>query len=163
MNGSVTKVALKYGLIITVVIAVWVIADHFVLHLSRPGSGLAVLTPIFFNLVQLVVLFLGIRAKRSELRGALNAKQGVISGLAISLVYGLSACLFFLALYGILGPKLLENEPASSGNGQPASTVLLVSSAGLLLGALVGGLIYSTVISFTLRTPSAGPDPSRRR
>jgi len=157
------KLALKYGLVITVAIALWVMADHMVMHISSPGSRLAVLTPIFFNLVQLVVLFLGIRAKRAESKGALTVKRGILTGLAISLVYGISACLFFLALYGILGPKLLENEPASRGNVQSATTVLLASSAGLLLGALLGGLIYSTVISFIVRSPSSGPGSPGRR
>jgi len=157
------KLALKYGLIITVAIALWVMADRTVLHISSPESRLAVLTPIFFNLVQLFVLFLGIRANRAESKGALTVKRGILTGLAISLVYGISACLYFLALYGILGSRLLENEPASYGGSQPAGAVLLASSAGLLLGALLGGLIYSTVISFLLRNPSPGPGYSSRK
>jgi len=163
------KTAVKYGLIITLGVAIWVIADHFLLHISASGKA-AFLTPIFFNLLQLVVLFLGIRAHRQENRDRLTLGQGIRCGLAISLVYAITASVFFLAFYLIVGSKALQNEPGALGSDRPERYVIMQAFAGLFLGALIAGLIYSTVISFGLRPlPQAGSDrqsqsrQSRRR
>jgi hypothetical protein len=163
------RIAVKYGLIIAAGVAIWVMTDHFLLHISRPGSKASFLTPLFFSFLQLVVLFTGIRARRQENQDKLPLGQGIWSGLAISLAYGVFVCIFFLALYLILGSKLLENERAASGNNQPEKYVLLWAFAGFFFTALVGGLIFSTVISFALRTrpeytpPSRAGRPGRRR
>src|SRR5262249_8975726 len=144
------KTAVKFGLIITVGVAIWVIADHFLLHISASGKA-AFLTPIFFNLLQLVVLFLGIRARRQENRDRLTLGQGIWCGLAISLVYAIGASIFFLAFYFIVGSKALQYEPG--GLDRPEKFVLMQAFAGLFFGAIIAGLIYSAVISFGLRTP----------
>ena len=145
------KIALKYGAIIAAGIAIWVVADHFLLHITGPGSKAGFLTPLFFNLLQLVMVFLGIRAKRSEQNGVLPLQQGLATGMSISLVYAVLSCTFFLVLYLIVGSKLLENEPGGPGTSQPEKYVLLVAFAGMFFGALVAGLIYSLAISFVMR------------
>src|SRR5262249_17384069 len=145
------KIAVKFGLIITVGVAIWVIADHFLLHISGGGNA-AFLTPVFFNLLQLTVLFLGIRARRQENRDRLTVGQGIWCGLAISLVYAITASIFFLAFYLIVGSKALQNEPGAFGPDRSERYVLMQAFAGLFFGALIAGLIYSTVISFGLRT-----------
>lgn len=151
------KIAVKYGLIIAAGVAVWVLTDHLLLHISS-NSKAAFLTPLIFNLLQLVVLFLGIRAWRQQDQGRLTLGQGIWRGLAISLAYAVFACIFFLSFYLLAGSIVLQNEPAASGNDRPERYVLLMAFAGLFFGALIGGLIYSTVISFALRTtPQARP------
>jgi len=150
------KIALKYGLIIAAVVAFWVLADHLVLHTSGPGSRAAFLTPLVLNLVQLSVIFFGIRAWRQHNNGRLTVRQGIGSGLSISVVYAVLICIFFLVYYLWVGPRLLENEPASIADDRPAKYVLLAAFAGLSFGALLGGLIYSAVISFALRTQPQG-------
>jgi hypothetical protein len=154
------RIAIKCGAIIAAGIAIWVLSDHYVLHITRPGSRAAFLTPLVFNLLQLVMLFLGIRARRREDNDKLTLGQGISVGLAISLAYGVFACLFFLGYYLIAGSKILQNEP---GYEQPERLVLLKAYAGLFLGALIAGLIYSTVISFALRTvPQEKPHKQSR-
>ena len=143
--------SLKYGLVITVGIALWVLADRFWMHTSQPGSKARFLTPVVFNLVQFVVLFAGIRAVRLA-KGALTLRQGFAGGMRISLTYAVSACLFFLGLYLIVGSRLMENESAAFGNDRPERYVLLGAFAGVFFSAMIGGALYSAVISFILRT-----------
>lgn len=68
--------------------------------------------------------------------------------MAISLVYAISACLFFMIEYLVAGPKLLLSE-AGPQNG-PLWQVAAMAYAGLFFGSLIFGLIYSTLIAFFL-------------
>src|SRR5262245_53754234 len=155
------RIAVKYGVIIAAGVGIWVIADHFLLH-SRAGSKTQFLTPVVSNLLQLVVVFLGIRACRQENRDRLTLRQGVWCGLAISLVYAVAASIFFLAFYLIVGSKTLQNEPSAPGPDRPDKYALIQAFAGLILGALFTGLIYSMVISFGLRTPPQSTSGHKR-
>lgn len=77
--------------------------------------------------------------------------EGIKRGLLISLVYAILACVFFLVLYFVVGPKLLENESQSFGNQHPQSYVLVGAFAGLFFSAIVGGLLFSAIISLLLK------------
>jgi hypothetical protein len=139
------KIAIKYGLSITLVIVLWVLVTHFLFPLA-PESKANILAPILFNLAAIVALYLGIKASAANVE--LDFKQGIKTGVAISLVYGLSSCLFFFVLILIVGPQLMGNEPMSQD--RPMWQVALMAYAGLFLGALILGLVYSTIISFML-------------
>ena len=155
------RFALKYGGIIAAGVAIWVLADHFLLHISRPGSKAAFLTaPLLFNFLQLAVIFIGIRAWKTQNQGRLTLGQGIWRGLAISLAYAVLACGFFVGFYVIVGRKVLEHEPGALGDDHPGTYVMLGAFAGLFLGAMIGGLIYSTVISYALK---AAPQPATGR
>jgi hypothetical protein len=153
------KSAVKYGGIIAAGVAIWVLADHFLLHISRAGSNTEFLTTLFFNLLQLAVIFVGIRALREENRGRFTLGQGVRRGMAISLAYGVFAIAFFIAFYLTVGRKVVGNEPAAPRDDRPGTYALLGAFGGLFLGAMIGGLIYSTVISYVLKdTPQPRPE-----
>ena len=139
------KIAIKYGLSITFVVVVWVLVTHFLFPLA-PGSKANVLGPILFNLAAIVAIYLGINASANQRE--LSFKQGIKTGLTISLVYGISACLFFFILILLLGPRLMANE--SVAQNQPIWQEALKAFAGLFAGTLILGLTYSTVISFML-------------
>ena len=57
------RIALKYGIAVTLVIAAWVTLKHFVLHLEGPQAQVA--DVVVFNLAAIIGLTLGIRAKRT--------------------------------------------------------------------------------------------------
>jgi Na+/H+-translocating membrane pyrophosphatase len=139
------KIAIKYGLSITLVVVLWVLVTHFLFPLA-PESKANILGPILFNLVAIVAIYLGIKA--SATHGELNFKQGVKTGVAISLVYGISSCLFFFIVFLFVGPRLMANEPMA--RNYPMWQVALPAYAGMFFGALILGLMYSTVISFML-------------
>ena len=139
------KIAIKYGLSITLVVVLWVLITHFLFPVA-PESKVNVLGPILFNLATIVAIYLGIRARAAN--DELSFKQGIKTGVAISLVYGISSCLFFFIVFLFVGPKLMANEPMAQS--YPMWQVALAAYAGMFFGALILGLIYSTVISFML-------------
>lgn len=139
------KIAIKYGLSITLVVVLWVLVTHFLFPVA-PESKVNILGPILFNLATIVAIYLGIKARTANQE--LSFKQGIKTGLAISLVYGISSCLFFLIVFLFVGPRLMANEPLAQN--YPMWQVALAAYAGMFFGALILGLIYSTLISFML-------------
>ena len=139
------KIALKYGLAITLVVVLWILITHFLFPLA-PDSKANVLGPILFNFAAVLALYLGIKARNSQ--GELSFKDGIKTGMTISLVYGISSCLFFLIIFLVVGPKLMASEPMAAD--YPMWQTALGAFAGMFFGSLILGLIYSTVISFML-------------
>jgi hypothetical protein len=141
------KVALKYGLLITLGVALWIIVAHSLV--PNPNSPVHSLgAAVFFNLLEVVGIYFGIKAKGKEVGGALTFKDGLKTGVSIAFVYGLTASLFFVGVIAFLGTKLMNVEPGMTG--QPMWKIVLGAFAGLFLGAVLFGLFYSTVISFLL-------------
>jgi hypothetical protein len=56
--------------------------------------------------------------------------------------------LFFVGVVAVLGTRWMPNQPGTIA--RPTTIVLAQAFAGLFIGSLVLGLIYSTVISFFL-------------
>jgi hypothetical protein len=141
------KIALKYGLAITLVVVFWIVIVR--LWLGRAGGPAGqIMSGLLFNAAAIVAIFLGMRERKKALGGAMRFKEGVKTGMAISLVYAISSCLFFMIEYLVAGPKLLMSE------ARPQTTalwqVVVVAYAGLFFGSLIFGLIYSTLIAFFL-------------
>jgi membrane protease YdiL (CAAX protease family) len=141
------KIALKYGLLITFVLIAWVVIARFALNLGVDSKA-NFIGPILFNLTAVVAIFLGVKARKKELGNDLGFKEALKTGMAISLVYAVSACLFFMIQFLIAGPKLLLSEAGPQSG--PLWQVAVMAYAGLFLGSLFFGLIYSTLIAFFL-------------
>jgi len=141
------KIPLKYGLLITLGVMGWVLIAHTVV--ANPRSAVHTIgAPVFFNVLQFMMIYLGLRAKEREYGDKQDFKKGIKTGVAISLVYGLTASLFFVGLVSVVGTRWMPSEPGVQSD--PQSIVLAKAFAGLFISALVLGLIYSTVISFFL-------------
>jgi hypothetical protein len=141
------KIALKYGLLITLVVVLWIVIVRLWLGLGGGPQG-QIISGVLFNAAAILAIFLGMKERKKGLVGALSFKDGVKTGMAISLVYAISACLFFMIEYLVAGPKLLLNE-AGPQTG-PLWQVAVMAYAGLFFGSLLFGLIYSTLIAFFL-------------
>jgi hypothetical protein len=139
------KIALKYGLLITAVVVAWVVVAHFLLRIE-PGSSANLIAPFLFNFVAILATYFGMKARRDQLSGQLSFKEGLKTGMTISVVYALSSCLFFVAEYLVAGPELLMSEAGPQGG--PIWKIAAKAFTGLFLGSIFLGLIYSTVISF---------------
>jgi hypothetical protein len=140
------SIPIKYGLLTTLGVIAWVLITHSVF---APTSAVHTAgAMIWFNVLQFVMIYLGLRAKEREYGDKQDFKKGVKTGVTISLVYGLSACLCFAVVLAIFGTRLLAAEPGAVN--EPASIVAVRAFAGLFATALFLGLIYSTVISFFL-------------
>ena len=139
------KIPLKYGLLIALGVMVWVlVARNTVTNPLSPVHTLG--TPIFINLIQFVMIYLGLKALEHEKGDRPTFKEGLKTGVAISFVYALAASLFFIGVVAVVGTRWLATE-AGAGEA-PMSRVLAGAFLGLFLGAMLFGLIYSTVISF---------------
>lgn len=141
------KLALKYGLLITAVVVAWIVIARHLLGVGADSKA-NVIGPILFNVAQIVAIFLGMQRRKAETAGALSFKDGLKTGVKISFVYAVSACLFFVIEYFIAGPKLLLSE--AGPQARPLWQVAAFAYAGLFFGSLIFGLIYSTMISFFL-------------
>jgi uncharacterized protein DUF4199 len=139
------KIALKYGLLITAVVVGWIVIVRFVMEVGA-NSKANLIAPIIFNIAAIIAILLGIRARREELNGAIGFKEGLKTGMKISLVYAISACLFFMIEFLVAGPKLLLTD-AGPLTG-PMWQLAAMAYAGLFFGSMISGLVYSTIISF---------------
>ena len=72
------KIALKYGIAVTLIIAAWVALKHFVLHFEGPSAQLADLA--VFNLSAIVALMFGIKEKRVANGDSLTFFDGFKTG-----------------------------------------------------------------------------------
>jgi hypothetical protein len=141
------KIALKYGLLITLGGIVWVVVAHLLVPDPRSpvhslGAG------VFFNILHITGIYLAITTLKKETGGELDFKAGVKTGIATAFVYAVSFCLFFVVAIFAVGSKLMASEPGAET--QPLWKVALGAFIGLFLGSLLFGLIYSTLISFFL-------------
>ena len=141
------KLALQYGLIITAGVMAWVIIAHMLVPDPRsPVHSIGAMA--FFNILHFVVIYLGITALGRLLGERASFKQSVKMGVWISFVYGITAALFFVVVLMVVGTKWMAGEPGAQQ--LPTKVVALQAFAGLLIGAILFGLIYSTVIAFAL-------------
>jgi hypothetical protein len=141
------KIALKYGLLITLGVIAWVVVAHLLVPDPRSpvhslGAG------IFFNLLHIAGIYLAIKTAQNQAAGELRFKDGLKTGMATAFVYAVTSCLFFVVAIFAVGPKMMASEPGAEN--LPLWQVALGAFIGLLVGSLIFGLIYSTVISFFL-------------
>ncbi len=134
------KIALKYGIAVTLVIAAWVALKHFVLHLEGPLAQFADLA--VFNLAAIVGLMLGIREKRMSNGDSLTFAQGLMTGIAIAITYAILTSAYFALLLAVVGPKLMQLE---------GETSMLKAFFGVSIGFALFGTIFSALISLVLR------------
>lgn len=134
------KIALKYGIGVTLVIAAWIALKNFVLHFEGPAAQTADM--VIFNLATIVGLALGIREKRVANGGALTFFDGWKTGIAIAITYALLTCLYFGILIAVLGPKIMQ---------QAGHTSYLTAFAGLAIGLALIGTVFAAIISLVLR------------
>ena len=141
------KIPLKYGLLITAGVIAWVLITRSLV--TNPQSLVHTLGgPVFFNVLQFAMIYLGLKALEHERGNRPTFKEGLKTGVAISFVYGLTASIFFVVVLTIVGTKWLASEPGAAN--APMSRIILGAFLGLFIGALLFGLIYSTVLSFFL-------------
>ena len=139
------KIPIKYGLLITLGVVAWVLITRSLV--TNPQSIVHTLGgPVFFNVLQFAMIYLGLKALENAKGDRPTFKEGLKTGVAISFVYGLTASIFFVIVLMIVGTKWLASEPGAAN--APLSRILLGAFLGLFLGAMLFGLIYSTVLSF---------------
>jgi hypothetical protein len=134
------KLALKYGIAVTLVIAAWVALKHFVLHLQGPPAQIA--DVVIFNLAAITGLTLGIREKRRVNGGLLTFGDGLITGIKIAVTYAILTSVYFAILLATVGPKLMQQE---------GETSVVAAFLGVGIGFTVFGIVFSAIIALILK------------
>jgi len=134
------KIALKYGLAVTFIIAAWVALKHFVLRLQGPSAQLADVA--IFNFAAIVGLMLGIKEKRLANGNKLTFGVGFMTGLGIAITYAVLTSLYFVFLLAVVGPSVMQQE---------GETSYIKAFAGVSIGFALFGAIFSAIISLVLR------------
>src|SRR5256885_15054693 len=134
------KIALKYGIAVTLVIAIWVALKHFVLHLQGPSAQFADMA--IFNFSAIAGLMLGIKEKRLANGNKLTFGDGVVTGLGIAITYAVLTSLYFLFLLAVVGPRIMQQEGERS---------YVKAFAGVSIGFVLFGAIFSAIIALVLK------------
>ena len=134
------KTALKYGIGVTLVIAIWVALKHFVLHLQGPSAQFADVA--IFNFSAIAGLLLGIKEKRLANGNKLTFGDGFITGLGIAITYAVLTSLYFVFLLAVVGPGMMQQE---------GDTSYVKAFAGVSIGFALFGAVFSAVIALVLR------------
>jgi hypothetical protein len=138
------KIALKYGIAVTLVIAAWVALKHFVLHLDSQPAQIADI--VIFNLAAITGLTLGIREKRTTNGGTLTFGDGLLTGIKISVTYAILTSAYFALLLATVGPKLMQQEGETSA---------VKAFLGVSIGFTLFGTVFSAIIALVLRKKMA--------
>ena len=147
------KIPLKYGLIAALGLSLWVVVMHLLIR--DPNSAVHTLgAPVFFNLFHFAMTYLGIKALEREQDDRPRFKEALKTGVGIAFVYALAASLFFVGVILVVGTKWLATDPGTATT--PTGTLLAQAFAGLFLGTMLFGLIYSTVIAFFVAKRQSG-------
>jgi len=134
------RIALKYGIAVTLVIAGWVALKHFVLHLE--GTTAQVADFVIFNLAATIGLTLGIKEKRTANGGTLTFGDGLLTGIKIAVTYAILTSVYFAILLATVGPKLMQQEGETSA---------VKAFLGVSIGFTVFGTIFSAIIALILK------------
>jgi hypothetical protein len=134
------KIALKYGIAVTLIIAAWVALKHFVLHIEGQSAQVADLA--VFNLSAIVALMMGIKERRLANDDRLTFLEGLGTGVSIAVTYAVLTCLYFAVLLALVGPRLMQQE---------GDTNVTAAFLGLGIGLTVFGVIFSALIALVLR------------
>ena len=141
------KIPLKYGLLISVGAMAWVLITHSLVP-DRQSLVHQLGGPVFFNVLQFAMIYLGLKALEHQRGDRPTFKEGLKTGDASSVVSGLVTSLFFVVLLAIVGTKWMANEHGAPN--VPLWRTVLVAFLAFLIAAMFFGLIYSTVLSFFL-------------
>jgi uncharacterized membrane protein len=139
------RIPLKYGLLTALGLIAWVLVTHALIANSQ-SPVLMLGGPIFFNILHFVMIFLGLKALEREKGEKPLFKEALKTGIAIAFVFALTATLFFVCVVLAIGTRWMGGEPGAAN--ARAWIVMVQAFAGLFIGTLIFGLIYSTVISF---------------
>ncbi|MEK6336770.1 MAG: DUF4199 domain-containing protein [Acidobacteriota bacterium] len=134
------KLALKYGIAVTLVIAAWVALKHFVLHLE--GSTAQIADIVVFNLAASLGLILGIREKRKQNGGTLTFGDGWVTGTKIAVTYAILTSAYFAIMLAVVGPKLMQQE---------GETSVVKAFLGVSISFALFGSVFSAIIALILR------------
>lgn len=141
--------AVKYGLALTVSIAIWITIMHMGLY-SEKKTGTTIID-YFYILIPLIGLYFGIKEKKHMLKNKFTLKTGIWEGFYISLVYAILSPFVFYIYYIAINPESIEFAKKAYGMEQfSTKAVIFADMAVQFIFSLVTGLIFSLITSYFL-------------
>lgn len=162
------KTEIKYGLYTGLGICLWTLAEH-VLGFNSTRFQIGQFTRVFGIILPIVMITLGIRDKRNiDLKGRLELKEGVKSGVWISVISGAITAIFFLIYGSVINPEYLDRlmifeKSKMIGQGIPENEIgpkleamrtmntFPVQPLFQLFGSIISGLAISIIGSSMLK------------
>lgn len=147
---------IKYGLLMSGLTALFLLFRHFTGGYSNIDEiGKSPLELLFIVFVPIAVWTLGIQAKKKEQKGKITYKQALVEGIKIALVYGITSPFVYVAYYIFLNPGMADYMRREYGMPNASfEMVILFDSVVQFIAALLGGTIYTAVLSFFLKSKS---------
>jgi len=139
---------MKYGLLVTVMIVLWVALKHFALHIDPARA--AIFDTIIFNVAGILGLSLGIRDLRRANGGSLTFGEGIKTGFSIAVTYAVLTSIYFAILLLVIGPKLMQQAGEVGPGNEVTGLVVVKAFAAVLVGLTLTGTILSVIISLVL-------------
>lgn len=143
----------KYALIMCAVVIVCLL----LMHATGQYTDFDTQSPfqITFLLAPFIVWFLGLNARKKELKGKLTFTQGVMEGFKISLIFSIISPFIFAAYYLLINPEILKYVRTSYGmTGEADGMVIMVDMLVQFVSALILGTLYGAILSVFLKTKS---------
>lgn len=138
------KIPIKYGLLTALGLIAWVLLTHALIS-NQESPVIKFGGPAFFNVLHFIMIFLGIKALERERGEKLAFKEALKTGVSIAFVFALTATMFFIFVVLVIGTRWMGGEPGAATS--PTWVVMVQAFAGIFLGTIIFGLIYSTLIS----------------
>ncbi len=144
----------KYGLAMSAVTAVFILLMHFTgQYTNLDNIGKSPLELIFIIFVPILVWYMGLKAKKKELKGKLTFKEGVRESFKISLIYAVTSPFVYFLYYTFLNSSLLDfmrreyQMPNASDQ-----MIILFDMFVQFVAAIIGGTLYGAIVSVFIRT-----------
>lgn len=110
---------------------------------------------ILFILSPFVVWYLGLRAKKKQLKNKMTFKQGWFEGIKIAAVFAVISPFIFMFYYVGFNPGILTYVGNSYGlAGASKTTVIVVDMVAQFVGSLIMGTMYSAILAVFMRSKS---------
>lgn len=143
----------KYALIMSGVIALCLIYMEITGENQSFDKSPIVAAAMFFAPV--VIWYLGINAKKKQLKGKMTFHQGLSEGFKISVVYGLISPFLFLFYYIFVNHDILQYVRKVYGlTGSSDAHVIAMDMVIQFITAVIMGTLLGAVASFFLKTSS---------
>ena len=108
---------------------------------------------IFVMITPFIIWFLGIRAKKAELKNKMSFKQGFNEGFKISVVFGILSVFIFLVYYLFINTFIIESVKFVYGMPDGSnSAVIAIDLITQFLSSIIFGSLYSAIIAFILKS-----------
>ena len=144
----------KYGLLMSAATALCILYVHATGGYSNQQNiGKSPVEFVFIVFVPLIIWYLGISARKKQLKGKMSYKEGLIEGVKISLAYGVSSPFVYLIYYTFINPEVLSFMRKEYGLKNVSDTVVIIFDMLVqFFAAVVFGTIYGAIVSIFLRS-----------